>query len=188
MKSVLGVILTMLERFDNMISTSWGFLCAVGIAVLEFVLGYKVAISVVFVAIVLDMFWGIAAALKQKKFLRSELMRDTITKVCAYGAALLMTAMLENLIAGSHTIGSEEGANTRWAVDVVAFIISCTEFWSISGNVLIVKPNSVFFRLIRMSLIDEIASKLGMQKEDVKEVFEKNGDFKPDSKTEVKVQ
>ena len=178
----------MLERFDNMISTSWGFICALAIACFEFLLGYKIAISAVFILILLDMFWGIAAALKQKKFLRSELMRNTITKVCAYGSAILVTALLENLIAGSHTIGNEEGAHTRWAVDVIAFIISCSEFISIGGNILIIWPNSVFFRLIRMSLIDEIASKLGMQKEDVKEVFEKNGDFKPDSKTEVKVQ
>lgn len=181
MKSVNTILLTTVERFDSMISTSWGFICALAIAVFEFLLGYKVAIGVVFAAVLLDMIWGIVAALKQKKFLRSELMRDTITKIGAYGAAILMTAFLENLIAGSHTIGAEEGTSSRIAVDVVAFIISCTEFWSICGNILIVRPNSIFFKLIRLSLIDEIASKLGMQKDDVKKVFEKNGEFKPNN-------
>ena len=181
MKSISGVIATMIEKFDSMISTFGGFVCAVFIAMFEFLAGYKVAILVVFVAVFLDMIWGIAAARAQKKYARSELMRDTITKVGGYGAAILMTAMLENLLIGSHTIGIDDGANTRWAVDVVAFVISCTEFWSMSGNILIVRPNSVFFRIIRMSLVGEIARKLGMQEDEVKKVFEKNGDFKPNS-------
>lgn len=177
MKSIYGVILTTIERFDSMISTFWGFVCALGIAIFEFLLGYKAAIGVVFAAVLMDMFWGIAAARSQGKYTRSELMRDTITKISGYGAALLLTALIENLIMGSHTIGIEEGAEVRWAVDVIAFIISCIEFWSMSGNILIVHPNFIFFKIIRMSLVGEIARKLNMNEDDVKDVFEKNGSF-----------
>lgn len=185
MKNLYGLILTALTRFDNMISTFWGFVCALGIAVFDFFMGYKVAIGVVFVAVLLDMVWGIAAARSQGKYTRSELMRDTITKISGYGAAIILTALLENLIMGSHTIGVEEGAEVRWAVDVIAFVISCIEFWSMSGNILIVDPNFILFKLIRMSLVGEIARKLNMKEDDVKDVFEKNGTFK-DANSRIK--
>lgn len=178
MKSIYGVILTTITRFDSMISTFWGFVCALGLTIFEFLLGYKIAILVVFISVLLDMFWGIAAARSQGKYTRSELMRDTITKVSGYASALLLTMLIENLLMGSHTIGIEEGASGRWGVDVIAIIISCVELWSMSGNVLIVRPNSVFFKIIRMSLVGEIARKLHMEEDEVKEVFEKNGSFK----------
>ena len=184
MKSIYGVILTIVERFDSMLQTFWGFLCAIGIAIFEFLIGYKAAIIVVFVAVLLDMIWGIAAARSQGVYTRSELMRDTITKVSGYASALILIMLLENLLMGSHKMGIEEGSQIRWGVDIVAFIISCVEAWSIFGNILIVRPNLVFFKLMRMSLVGEIARKLGWSEEDVKEVFEKNGDFKqkPQSK------
>ena len=177
MKSIYDVISAIIERFDSMISTLGGFICAVLIALFEFLAGYKVAIGVVFAAVLLDMVWGIAAARAQKRYTRSELMRDTITKISAYGAAILMTALMENLIAGSHTIGNNEGAGMRWAVDIVAFVISCVEIWSMSGNILIVRPNSVFFKIIRMSLVGEIARKMNVPEEEVKKVFQSDGNF-----------
>lgn len=178
MKSIFGVILIVVERFESMISTVWGLICAMFVAIFEFFLGYKFAIIVVFVAILLDMFWGIAAARTQGKYTRSELMRDTITKISAYGSVIIVVALLENLILGSHTIGNEEGASVRWGVDIVAFVISCIELWSMGGNILIVHPKAKFFKLMRMSLVGEIARKLNRSEEEVKEVFENNGDFK----------
>lgn len=178
MTNILHVILTAVERFESMVSTIWGLICAMFVAIFEFLLGYKFAILVVFIAILLDMFWGIAAARAQGKYTRSELMRDTITKISAYGSVIIVVALLENLILGSHTIGNEEGASVRFGVDIVAFIISCIELWSMGGNILIVHPNAKFFKLMRMSLVGEIARKLNRPEEEVKEVFKNNGDFK----------
>lgn len=184
MKSIYGVILTIAERFDSMLSTFWGFIWAMCIAVFEFLVGYKAAIVVVFVAVLLDMIWGIAAAISQGVYTRSELMRDTITKGSGYASAIILTILLENLIMGSHTIGVEHGSEVRWGVDIIAFIISCIETWSIFGNILIVNPKLYFFKFMRMSLVGEIARKLNRSEEEVKAVFESNGDFKkkPQSK------
>lgn len=172
MRFIVTILTTAIERFDAMISTFAGFLLTVAIAVFNFFVGYKVALLVVFAAVFLDMVWGIAAARKQGWFTCSELARDTFSKIGAYGTALVMTILIENLIMGSHAMGSEEGTYVRFAVDIVASIIASVEAWSICGNILIVRPNLPFFKLIRNPLVGEIARKLHISEDEVKEVFE----------------
>jgi hypothetical protein len=46
--------------------------------------------------------------------------------------------------------------------------------WSISGHILIRFPNLLFFRLFRPALVGEIARKLQMSEEEVKEMFNEN--------------
>lgn len=172
MRFIITILTTAIERFDAMISTFAGFLLTMAIGVFNFFVGYKVALLVVFAAVFLDMVWGIAAARKQGRFTCSELARDTFSKIGAYGTALVMTILIENLIMGSHAMGSEEGTYVRWAVDIVASIIAAVEAWSICGNILIVRPNLPFFKLIRNPLVGEIARKLHISEDEVKEVFE----------------
>ena len=171
MRFIITILTTAIERFDAMISTFAGFLLTMAIGVFNFFVGYKVALLVVFAAVFLDMVWGIAAARKQGRFTCSELARDTFSKIGAYGTALVMTILIENLIMGSHAMGSEEGTYVRWAVDIVASIIAAVEAWSICGNIL-VRPNLPFFKLIRNPLVGEIARKLHISEDEVKEVFE----------------
>ena len=71
----------------------------------------------------------------------------------------------------NHQVLSNQGANTRYLVDIVATIIAAVEFWSICGNILIVYPNAVFFRLLKMPLIGEIARKLKVSEDEVKQIF-----------------
>ncbi len=165
-----------------MISSFGGFCSAACVAIFDFLAGYRIAIGVVFLAVILDMIWGIAAAKVQGKYTRSELMRDSVTKIGGYATALVMTMVLENLIMGSHSTLLQDGTTQRWAVDVIAFIIGCVELWSMSGNILIVRPQSIFFRIIRMSLVGEIARKLDISEEEVKKVFQHNGSFKIEKK------
>ena len=170
---ITSILVTTLQRLGEMMSTFWGFIAACAIALLNFLAGYKVALVVVLMAIIFDMIWGVAAARKQGKFMRSELLRDTINKIGAYATALVMVILIENLAFGSHQITSEEGTNTRFIVDIVATIIAAVEFWSICGNILIVYPNAVFFRLIKKPLLGEIARKLKVSEEEVEETLEK---------------
>ena len=80
--------------------------------------------------------------------------------------------LIENLAFGSHEMMSNEGAHSRFIVDIVATIVAAVEFWSICGNILIVHPNAVFFRLLKMPLIGEIARKLKISEDEVKEIFD----------------
>lgn len=138
----------------------------------NFFAGYKIALSVVLAAIIFDGIWGVAAARKTGKFILSELGKDTLKKIGAYGTALVMVILIENLAFGSHQIISDEGANTRFIVDIVATLIAAVEFWSICGNILIIYPNAIFFRLLKPTLIGEIARKMKLSEEKAKEMFE----------------
>ena len=138
----------------------------------NFFAGYKIALSVVLAAIIFDGIWGVAAARKTGKFILSELGKDTLKKIGAYGTALVMVILIENLAFGSHQIISDEGANTRFIVDIVATLIATVEFWSICGNILIIYPNAIFFRLLKPTLIGEIARKMKLSEEKAKEMFE----------------
>lgn len=172
MKFIAQILITSVTRLDEMISTLWGFLIALGIGMFNFFAGYKVALVVVLMAVLFDMIWGVAAARKRGKFMRSELLRDTVNKVAAYATALVMVMLIENLAFGSHEMMSSEGAHSRFIVDIVATIIAAVEFWSICGNILIVYPNAVFFRLLKLPLIGEIARKLKISEDEVKEIFD----------------
>lgn len=174
---ILGSVV---HRLDEMISTLWGFVIACVIGLFNFFAGYKVALIVVLMAILFDMIWGVAAARKRGKFMRSELLRDTVNKVAAYATALVMVMLIENLAFGSHEMMSNEGTHSRFIVDIVATVIAAVEFWSICGNILIVYPNAVFFRLLKFPLIGEIARKLKMSEDEVKEIFEKQEKIRSD--------
>ena len=140
--------------------------------IFNFFAGYKIALGVVLAAIIFDGIWGVAAARKTGKFILSELGKDTLKKIGAYGTALVMVILIENLAFGSHQIISDEGANTRFIVDIVATLIAAVEFWSICGNILIIYPNAIFFRLLKPTLIGEIARKMKLSEEKAKEMFE----------------
>lgn len=178
MKSIIGVILGIGAKFQSIVSTTQGFFIALALAIFDFLAGYKIAIASVFFFVVVDMIWGIIAAKTQGKYTQSALMRDTIVKIGGFSTALVFTMVLENMILGSHVIGIEEGANNRWAVDMIAFLIGLEELWSTSGNILIVRPQFILFKFFRMSLVGEIARKLHISEDEVKEVFNSNGDFR----------
>ena len=165
--------MTVIHRLDNMFNTISGLLITMALGIFNFFAGYKVALGVVLAAIIFDGIWGVAAARKSGKFILSELGKDTLKKIGAYGTALVMVMLIENLAFGSHQVLNSQGANTRYLVDIVATIISAVEFWSICGNILIVYPNAVFFRLLKLPLTGEIARKLKVSEEEVKDILNK---------------
>lgn len=172
MTFIAQILTTALQRLDSMINSIGGLIMALCIAIFNFFAGYKIALGVVLAAIIFDGVWGVAAARKSGKFILSELGKDTLKKIGAYGTALVMVMLIENLAFGSHQIISDEGANTRFIVDIVATLIAAVEFWSICGNILIIYPNAIFFRLLKPTLIGEIARKMKLSEEKAKEMFE----------------
>ena len=158
---------SVLIKMRELLHTLWGWLLLVGSFVLDFLGGYKVAVLAIIVAVILDAFWGIWAAVKQGKYARSELMRDTISKIAAYGSAILITILIEQV----------ESWESMFVTSTISAFICATELWSISGNILIVNPHAVFFKLLRPALKGEIARKLGIGEDKVDEVLDEQ--FKP---------
>ncbi len=149
-------------KMRELLQTLWGWFLILCSFIVNFIGDYKVSVVAVIIAVALDAFWGIWAAVKQGKYARSELMRDTISKIAAYGSAILITIMIERV----------KDWESMFVTCLIAVLICATELWSISGNILIVNPNAVFFKLLRPALKGEIARKLGIEEEKVDEVLD----------------
>lgn len=150
----------MFEKFASALSTIYGWLLAIGIGVVNFFAGYELSIIAVVFCVFADLFWGIWAAVKQHKFAQSELVRDTLSKFVAYATAIIMAVLMDKLSFDSIICTS-----------IFTLVICVAEVWSISGNILIVNPNIVFFRIIKPALKGEIAKKLNVTEDQVDEVL-----------------
>jgi len=139
------------------LSTVWGWvLTAVG-GVISFFAAERYAFNVVLAAILIDAFFGVLVSVHKDRFILSKLGRVTSFKIVSYGASLVMAFMLEKLAHDSGFVGVKIAA--AWA-------LAC-EFWSMSASILILKPDAVFFRIMRIHLRGEIASKLGTNIDDI---------------------
>lgn len=152
----------MFEKFASALSTIYGWLLAIGIGVVNFFAGYELSIIAVVFCVFADLFWGIWAAIKQHKFAQSELVRDTLSKFVAYATAIIMAVLMDKLSFDSIICTS-----------IFTLVICVAEVWSISGNILIVNPNIVFFRIIKPALKGEIAKKLNVTEDQVDDVLNK---------------
>ena len=162
MERLAAIVYGFLDKVAEMLGCAWGWIITTALAVANFYGGYGMAFLSIGIAIIVDMILGIWSAVKQGKYARSELIRDTFSKVVVYGLALLVIIHMEMLT-----------AETTLGTNICAAVMCGAEFWSIAGNALIINPNLGFFRLIRSSLVGEIARKLHITEEEVKEAFEK---------------
>ena len=138
-------------QLNDALSSAYGWMLAMFFAVIAFIPPEKVSFIVVGGAIFADLFWGIAASVKQKKFILSVAFRETLKKVGVYSFALMGALSIE-------AIAHIEG--TFIAVRTVAILASVCEFWSMSASMLIVYPKMPFLKLLRGQLKGEIESKL----------------------------
>lgn len=154
-----------LTKLGDCLCTVWGWLLAIMLFLAEFFGGYALALHSVLIFVLLDLGWGIAVAVKCKKYTLSESARNTVTKVVSYYSSILIIILLEKMI----------GVDAPWGVTLVSVIIGLTELWSISGNMLIINPNIPFLKIIRPALIGEIARKLGRSEDEIKEILDSGG-------------
>jgi len=138
-------------QLNNALSTAYGWMLAMVSTLIAFVTPEKVSFFVVGGAILADLFWGIVASLKLKKFLLSAALRETIKKIGVYSFALMGAMAIESI---THSEG------TFIAVRTVAILASVCEFWSMSASMLIVYPKMPFLKLLRGQLKGEIESKI----------------------------
>ena len=148
-------------KLTSMLKSAWGTLIIAGTWIAEFIGGYELAIWSVIVCVLLDLIWGVWASIVRGQFAKSELFRETVTKLTAYATALVVFILCEKNIPG----------DTFFIVSIIATIMCGTELWSMSANILIVAPKAVFFKLLKPALKSEIASKLHISEEEVDNVL-----------------
>lgn len=147
-------IINLLERA---LSTVYAWLLTALVASANIILPEKFSFLVVLTAIVADAIWGIAVAVKFKKYTLSKLLRVTIFKISSYGFCLYIVLLIEMLAHNTNLIG----------VKIVAAIAAVCELWSMSASMLIIYPDFPFLKLFRRQLKGEIASKTGKNVDDI---------------------
>lgn len=138
-------------QLNDALSSAYGWILAMSLTAIAFITPEKVSFIVVGGAIFADLFWGVVASIKQKKFILSVAFRETLKKIGVYSFALMGALSIESI---AHIEG------TFIAVRTVAILASVCEFWSMSASMLIVYPNMPFLKLMRGQLKGEIESKL----------------------------
>ena len=138
------------------------FAVAISVAA-NYIVGYETSIYIVLFSVILDLIWGIAAAIKQGRFTTSELARETISKLSVYATVICFMIALDKLT--PHDISITES--------IIAGIIVLVELWSFMANALIVYPNMPLLVFFKRMLTGELANKLGVPEDEVEETLNK---------------
>lgn len=149
-----------LTRIPQVLSTGWGWVTFASLSVLDYIAGHSFVVFLVLAATLIDAVWGIAVSLKKGEFTKSELARLTIAKLAVYGCVMFVF------------IGLDKFINSTITASIIGAAIVLVEFWSSCASMLILYPNFLFLRLLKKALTGEIASKLGIPEDEVKEVLE----------------
>lgn len=154
MKTILASIL---GSINGLLSTVYGQLVLVLTSVLAFFQPEATCFYVVVGAVLADLFWGVVAAIKCKKFLLSTAFRETIKKFGIYAFTMVGVFCVEKILNNGGLVG----------IKIVAVVASACELWSMSASMLIVKPDMPFLKIFRLQLKGEIESKLGKNAETI---------------------
>ena len=124
----------------------------------------EVLIYLVFAAALLDLIWGVASSIKQKRFVLSVGLTKTCIKIVVYLSILLVVALVEKALA--------EDWNLIFRLTASVLIVA--EGVSICGHILIIKPDTPVVRLLWKVLRSEIAKKLNIEVSGLDEYVKEN--------------
>ena len=148
----------MLSIFSKLFATLQSFI-GWSVASFFFVIDYfsrgKNMFNVIIIIVTIDLIWGILASLKQKKFILSSAIFNTIKKLGAYISIIISVFLIEGML-------NESFVGTK----LIAAIVAATEVISILASILIVNPNLPIIKVFAKFLKGEIAKKLGLSVED----------------------
>lgn len=150
-------------KLQTVLSSAWGWAVALGLVVANFLTGYETIVGFTVVAVVTDALWGIASSVKQGRFTRSELMRNSLSKLAVYGSVILLFILIDKLM----------GVGNGLTTSVICICIILVELWSTAASMLICFPDMPFLQLLKKALVGEIASKLNVKPEEVEAALEK---------------
>lgn len=159
---VSAVLEGVLTKLFDALSTVHGWVIGLFVMMANFFSGYHLVIYGILAAVVFDAFFGIWVALRQKKFIISELARATLFKLMVYLNLIVVFVFIDKFVGAS-------GIDTKISTMLVSSAICLAEAWSSCGNALIINPNFPFLRLMRKALTGEIARKLDVNPDEVED-------------------
>ena len=159
----MQILYHLLHKLYAILQTGCGWIVGASFFLVDFFAGHSFIIFLTVSVTLIDAFWGITVSVKKGRFTLSELARLTIAKLAVYGCALFVFVGLDRMI------------DTVLSAALIGAAIVLVEFWSSCASMLILFPNFLFLRLLKKALTGEIASKLHISEEEVKEVLKEKG-------------
>ncbi|MCD7937068.1 MAG: hypothetical protein LUG98_09440 [Tannerellaceae bacterium] len=150
------LLLSTIEAIQRIFSTFYGWLSAVALFVSHFFGPAYYPFAVVGILVLIDLYWGIRVAFRNKQFILSEALRETVLKGSIYASCLGGIYLIEQIF--------HEGV---FATSLAAALAGTCEVWSFSAAILIIKPDFPFISLFRKQLRGEIEKKLGTNINDI---------------------
>lgn len=167
MKDFYQILLSLVTKLDDILGCVFGWIMTGVCCIVNYFAGDKLTFIAVFVCVIFDAIAGIWSAIKQNKYARSELLRDTCSKMFAYVGSLVTVILMGRLV----------GFEQMFATSIIGAIICACELWSMSASFLIINPRLVFFEIFRYKLVGEISRKLDIDEEKVQTAFDNNEDL-----------
>ena len=162
----------------NLLSTAWGKLLVAISFTASLLMPIKDILLITFGLVMADMFFGLLVTIKIKGWshILSSRLRDSLVKLFFYTIFIVSFYLIESRIIDGYYVTSK----------AIFAILSGVELWSISANMLILSPNILFLRIFRKYLIQEMAKKLDMAREDVEEFLKEKSKLKKNDKVDTK--
>ena len=151
-----------LDSIQKVFSNLFGWIIALFSAYLAWLGNDSGSFLLVLIAIVWDMAWGIASAVKRHDFVLSYLLRETFCKIIVYVGAMSIVLLAERML----------GLTSGLTVKIIAVIATSVELFSSAGNILIIKPDFVFVRFFGKYLVGEIADKMKISHDEARQILE----------------
>lgn len=151
-----------LDSIHKVFTNIFGWIIAVFTAYLSWLGNDSGSFLLVLVALIWDMAWGIASAVKRHNFVLSYLLRETFCKIIVYVGAMSIVLLAERML----------GIESGFTVKIIAVMATSVELFSSAGNILIIKPDFIFVRIFGKYLIGEIADKMKISHEEARQILE----------------
>ncbi|MBQ2132707.1 MAG: hypothetical protein II202_01315 [Bacteroidales bacterium] len=161
MDTLISITQKIIGKIPAVFNNILGWMLALISGYITWLADAKGAIMLILISIFWDMGWGVAAAVKQKNFVLSHLLRETFWKIIVYVGSLSIILFAERTI----------GSSFNPTVKIIAVIGATVELFSSAGNILIIKPNFHFVRLFSKYLIGEIAQKMKKTEQEVQQML-----------------
>ena len=163
-----------LTNMENVIKNISGVLISIGFFLGATFAPIKTLFCLTFVFVMADMILGISVAIKDKGkgVIESSKARNSLIKLFFYWLFLALTFLVES--------GLSLSDGFCFGPKVIFGILSAVELWSVATNAMILQPNLVIFKLFKRLFTSEIAKKLGVSEDIVKDILEEDLKHKKD--------
>jgi hypothetical protein len=155
----------------DLLSNVWGWVITLFVAAGAFLGGRLPLLSYIGIAVLIDLLWGIATAVKAKKFILSQLIAKSAVKIFAYVSIYALVALAEKGIGEDFLVASI----------AVGSVLITAELWSVLGHIAIAYPDWMVVRLLKRYLKGEMSKKLGIPEDELDKILYKKDDKATDN-------